>query len=248
MQVRLYVVAASHPCWAVKRALELKAIPFKRVEWPPSMHVPVQRLRFGQGTVPGLTVDDERIIGSRAIMRRLDGLVTEPRLYPVDAQARARVEEADRWGEEVFQALARRLTWWALRARPAAILSYAEDSNLPFPGFVTRALTPMIVPIEWRINDVNDETVRSDLGALPGHLDRIDGWIADGLLGGAPPNAADLQIGSSLALLRTKEDVRRAIAGRPCETLAEKWFSDFPGNVPAGTFPADWLPAPAQAA
>jgi glutathione S-transferase len=106
----------------------------------------------------------------------------------------------------------------------------------------------MIVPIEWRINDVNDETVRSDLGALPGHLDRIDGWIADGLLGGAPPNAADLQIGSSLALLRTKEDVRRAIAGRPCETLAEKWFSDFPGNVPAGTFPADWLPVPAQAA
>ena len=42
------------PCWAVKRALELKGIDYKRVEWPPTLHVPLQRLRFSQGTVPGL--------------------------------------------------------------------------------------------------------------------------------------------------------------------------------------------------
>ena len=52
MKAKLYVVAASHPCFAVKRALELKDIPYKRVEWPPTVHVPMQRLRFSQGTVP----------------------------------------------------------------------------------------------------------------------------------------------------------------------------------------------------
>ena len=63
---KLYVVAASHPCFAVKRAMELKGIPYKRVEWPPTFHVPMQRLRFGQGTVPGLRIDGEKVIGSRA--------------------------------------------------------------------------------------------------------------------------------------------------------------------------------------
>ena len=36
---------------------------------------------------------------------------------------------------------------------------------------------------------------RADIAALPGQLDRVDGWIADGLIGGDEPNAADLQIG-----------------------------------------------------
>jgi len=53
MKAKLYVVAASHPCFAVKRALEIKGIAYKRVEWPPTLHVPLQRVRFAQGTVPG---------------------------------------------------------------------------------------------------------------------------------------------------------------------------------------------------
>ena len=116
MGAKLYVVAASHPCFAVKRALELKGIPFKRVEWPPTLHVPLQRLRFSQGTVPGLVLDGERMIGSRTIMHRLDELRPEPPLYPSEPEARRMVEEADIWGEEVLQALARRMTWWTLAA------------------------------------------------------------------------------------------------------------------------------------
>jgi glutathione S-transferase len=222
--------------------MELKRIPYKRIEWPPTMHVPMQRLRFSQGTVPGLVIDGEKLIGSRAIMARLDELVPDPPLHPADADARARVEEANRWGDEVLQALSRRLTWWSVRHRPGAALSYAEDSRLPFPGFVTQGLTPVISRIEWRINHVSDESARRDLQALPGHLDQIDGWVADGRLGGDRPNAADLQIGSSIALLRTKQDLGPLIAGRPAERLATSQFAGFPGNVPAGVFPREWLP------
>ena len=50
-------------------------------------------------------------------------------------------------------------------------------------------------------NKARDESARADLAALPGQLDRIDAWIADGLLGGEQPNAADLQIGSTIRLL-----------------------------------------------
>src|SRR3712207_6899130 len=42
-----------------------------------------------------------------------------------------------------------------------------------------------------------DEAVRRDLAALPGLLDRIDGWIDDGVLGGGEPNVADYQVARS---------------------------------------------------
>ena len=52
-----------------------------------------------------------------------------------------------------------------------------------------------------RRNKATDDSARADLDALPGQLDRVDTWIADGLLGGEQPNAADLQIGSTIRLL-----------------------------------------------
>jgi glutathione S-transferase len=247
VKVKLYVVVASHPCFAVKRALELKGIEYKRVELPVTMHVPLQRLRFSQGTVPGLTIDGEKVIGSRTIMHRLDELRPEPPLYPSDPDVRARVEEADHWGDEVLQSLARRMTWWTLRANPRASISYGEDSNLPLPDFAAAGLTPLISRIEWRINDVSDEAVSRDVRELPGHLDRVDGWLGDGTVLADPPNAPALQIGASIALLNTIADVRPMLAGRPALELAQRHFSDFPGEVPEGTLPAEWLRGATQA-
>ena len=61
------------------------------------------------------------------------------------------------------------------------------------------------------------------------------------VVGGAQPNAADLQIGSGLALLLTIEDVANAFGARPPFDLARRWFPDYPGHVPAGVFPAEWF-------
>jgi glutathione S-transferase len=244
MTAKLYVVAASHPCFAVARALRLKGIAYKRVEWPPSAHVPLQRLRFGRGTVPGLVIDGERVIGSRAIMHRLDEIRPDPPLYPAEPAARRAVEEADLWGDEVLQALARRMTWWTLRRRPGAITTYGEDSNLPLPDFAAVASAPLIVRLEWRINDVSDERAKLDLEELPTHLDKVDSWIADGALGSAAsPNGAGLQIGSSIALLDTIADLRPLLEGRPCLKAARREFPDFPGEIPPGTLPPEWVRA-----
>ncbi len=242
---KLYVVHSSHPCETVKKALALKGIPYKTVELMVPTQAPLQKLRFGTGTVPGLKLDGgEKVINSRAILRKLDELVPDPPLLPDDAAARAAVLDAERWGEEVLQGLARRLVWVALARRPAAIPSFQQASKLPrMPRPVVRLLAPGVIAIERRMNDADDDAARADLGALPGHLDRIDGWIAAGVLtGGAErPNAADLQIGPSLRLLSTMADVRPLLSARPAETLATALFPDFPGDVPAGAFPPDWL-------
>jgi glutathione S-transferase len=238
MAARLYVVPSSHPCWAVKRALELKRVDYRRIEWPPPLQVPMQRLIFGRRTVPGLSVDGERVVGSRAIMRRLDELHPEPPLYPADPGARRLVEESELWGDEVLQSLARRLIWWGLGRAPGALPAYAEDSAFPLPDFAIRASAPLLWRAEWRMNDVGDARCERDLEELPGHLDLVDGWIAEGRLGGEQPNAADLQIGSSIALLNTIADLRPLLEGRVGLALALREFGGFPGHLPAGTLPA----------
>jgi glutathione S-transferase len=240
---KLYVVHSSHPSEAVKKALELKSIPYKTVE----MLIPTQalltRMRFPQRTVPALRLDGgEKVQGSRAIMRRLDELVPEPSLLPSDPAAREAVLAAEQWGDDVLQPQARRAVWAALRHGPTGIPTYQEASKLPrLPRPIVRLVAPTVIRIESSMHDAGDAVVREDMRALPGQLDRIDAWIAEGVLGGEQVNAADLQIGSSLRLLLTIGDVRPLMAGRPAEALALRVFGEFPGNVPAGALPADWF-------
>jgi glutathione S-transferase len=205
-------------------------------------------LRYGGDTVPGLRIDGERLAGSRTIMRRLDTLVPDPSLLPPlsDAVARARVLEAERWGDEVLQAVPRRLLDAAFLRLPACMESYAGDAKLPLPRALLRPALPITAKLMARRNHAEDEKAKADLTALPAQLDHIDAWIADGVLGGEQPNAADLQIGSSIRLLMTLGDVRPLIEGRPALRLTG-WFEPQAGEVPAGTLPAQWLPAPAAA-
>lgn len=240
MPAKLYVVHGSHPCEAVKRALDLKGIPYKIVEFPPPFHVPFQRLRFGARTVPGIRFEDgEKLSGSSAILRRLDEMVPEPALF-----GDARTREAEAWGESVLQPIARRLLWGAFQRDHGAMHGYQAGGKLPpLPKPVVAALAPLIIRAEGRMNEVSDAAVRVDLQALPGHLDRVDELVAEGVIGGETPNAADLQIASTLRLIMTLGDVAPFFGDRPAAELARRLFPGQAGAVAAGTFPAEWLPA-----
>jgi glutathione S-transferase len=237
MEGRLYVVHGSHPCETVKRAMEMKGIPYKLVELPPPLHAPIQRLLFGERTVPALRLNGEKLSGSRRILRRLEELRPDPPLFPADAGARARQDEAESWGDEVFQPIARRLLWHAMRRNPGAMVSYSEHAKVPLPAPMIRMSAPLIARGAGRLNNVSDEAVRADYDALPGYLDKVDGWIEAGVLGGDQPNAADLQIATTLRLLMTLEDLRPLIEDRPAGQLALRLFPQVDGRMPAGAYP-----------
>ncbi len=116
-----------------------------------------------------------------------------------------------------------------------------RDAKLPLPGPLMRPAAPLTARLMALMNGARDEAVRADLAALPSQLERIDGWIADGLIGGEQPNAADLQIGSTIRLLMTIADVRPLIDGHPAAALAD-FLPPVVGGVPAGVLPASWLP------
>jgi glutathione S-transferase len=246
VNVKLYTLPGSHPCAAVEVALKSKGIDYRRVDLLPMSQMLVGPLRYGGYTVPGMRVGSERLIGSRAIMRRLDELVSEPSLLPSDEDARQRVLEAERWGDEDFQDIPRKIIDVAFLRDPGAMLSYAGDAKLPLPRSMLRPALPLTARLMAVRNKAREETVRTALASLPGKLEKIDGWISDGILGGERPNAADLQIGSTVRLLLSIGDVAPLIRGRPAAAL-ERYFPPMVGEVPVGTLPAQWLPVSAAA-
>jgi glutathione S-transferase len=244
VELKLYVIPGSHPCATVEAALELKGLAYERVDLLPGASQLLQRARFGRRTVPGLIVDGYKVSGSRLILRTLDGLRPEPRLYPTEPERLAAVEEAERWGDSELQSTARWTIAYALSRRPEVGDSYIEGANLPrLPAPLSAQATRAVFTTELRILAGGPSGTERYLGELPAQLDHVDKLIADGVLGGDPPNAADLQIGASLRLLLTLEDLREPIDARPCGQLARRLFPEYPGETPAGTLPADWIPA-----
>jgi glutathione S-transferase len=246
----LYVIPASHPSRTAAMMLDRKGIDYKRVDLMPVISKAALRaLRFPGITVPALKLDGQRVQGSRDIARALDRIQPEPPLLPADPELRAEVEQAERWGDEVLQSVARRILWNGMRRDRSPLLSYSAGARLGIPiGLAVKTAAP-IVDLSARFNDATDENVREDLAALPGVLNRVDDWIAAGVLGGEPPNAADLQVATSLRLLMTLDDLRPAIEARPAGRLALRIDPDYAGRMPP-VLPAEWLeplaaPAPA---
>jgi len=242
MKARLYGLPGSHPTMAVRGMLELKGVEFRRVDLVPFLsRVIVRRgMRLPQNTVPVLAIDGRRVQGSREIARELDRLRPEPPLFPADPERRLAVDEAERWGEEELQHPIRQLSLWAMRANRAPIHSYMGSTVMGVPAAIGARLAPAFIARGVRLNEATDEAVRENLAALDSALGRIDGWIADGVLDGEELNAADFQVGASVRLLLTFQDLRPLIEGRPACHLARRAVPDYRGDAPP-VFPPAWL-------
>lgn len=240
MAARLYAIPGSHPAYAAELMLRHKRIAYERTDLPQWLHRGMLRLlRFRRATVPALVLEDgRRVQTTRRIARALDQIRPDPALVPHDR--RAEVEAAEAWADGEFQQLARRMTYWALLRDPDAVESYLEGSRLVFPRPLVMPAAPLIIRILARDHDSSDAAIRQDLADLPRTLDRVDGWIADGLLGGEAPNVADFQVATTVALLRSHDALRPAIDARPAGALAQRLAPGYAGRTTA-EYPADWL-------
>jgi glutathione S-transferase len=241
MNVRLFVIPASHPSITAQLMLDRKGIPYKRTDLLPAVSKVVLRAAGFPGvTVPALRIDGSKVQGSRPIARELDRRVPDPPLFPADPAARARVEEAEEFGDEQLQHPIRQLLWWGFKHDKEPMRSYSEGARIGVPiGLAMKTAAPVIA-ISARINEASDENAQAALRALPALLDRVDAYIAGGTIGGPEPNAADFQIATSVGLAMTMADLRPAIEGRPAGALAARIVPDYPGHTPP-IFPAAWL-------
>jgi glutathione S-transferase len=238
--ITLHVLPPSPPCRTVEAALQLKGLPYERVDLVAGPHVEQMAAIYGpeRTTVPGILVDGEPVHGSVAILERLEELQPEPALYP--APIAEAVHEAERWGDAGgLQDLARRLPWGALHFRPESLGSFGGAGQLDAAG---TDYAIKVVRATWKYHGLTAQILFDGLQSLPEMLDRIDALAADGTIGTPHVTAADLQIGSSLRVLLVVEDLHPLIVGRPGEEIARRLFPDYPGLVPAGALPAGWVP------
>jgi glutathione S-transferase len=222
-QAKLYVILGSHACRTGMLMLEHKGIPYRTVTIPTGTQRLMPVLRFPHGTVPALVIDGRRVQKNRKIARALDELQPEPLLFPHDEPLRAKVEEAERWGDEVFQMAARRTVLAAALHGPEMLIDRGDRGRLG-PLLWRRARTRLIGAraVGRMVFNVNPRTENELLATLPGLLDRIDAWIEDGVLNGEQLHAADYIVAPSVALLMYRRDLRPEIERRPAAALADR--------------------------
>ena len=234
----LHVLPPSHPCRTVEAALALKGLEYEKVALAPGTHNEEIEAIYGEGkrTVPGMLFDGEPVHGSREILARLEELEAEPPLFPEPIAEQVR--EAERWGDEELQDLGRRLPWGVLYFRPEALGTFGGGEPLDPAGtdFAMR-----YVRSTWKYHGITCERLAADLAGLPEKIAHIEQLAADGIIGG-DPNAADLQIGATIRVLLTIEDLMPLLSGTAAERIAIECIGDYPGTVPAGAFPAGWVP------
>jgi glutathione S-transferase len=182
-------------------------------------------LRIGDhlGTVPALAVGEERISTNRGIARFLDDRHPEPPLFPADPEQRAAVEEAERWANEALQMDARRIVAGAMLRDPSGFSRSMADGRMGYLLYRHALMRRLIVPkILRQIFAAGPTTERQLLDELPMMLDRIDAWIAQGVLGGPQLNAADFMVAPSLALILYRPDVLPLFEDRPALELVDR--------------------------
>jgi glutathione S-transferase len=238
MEAKLYVILGSHACRTGMLLLEHKGIDYQRVELPTGLHPVALRLAGFSGnrealrdidgerpqmlaaadragTVPSLCIDGVRVKTNRAIARHLDEIQPEPPLFPADPARRAAVEEAERWGDEELQMVARRLGLACVRdadhGRLGPLLYHHATVRRASIAFIRRFVFTTGSDAEARLRT-----------RLPSMLDRVDAWIADGTLNGERLYAADYVIAPSLALLWYADDLRPQLADRPLTALLDR--------------------------
>jgi glutathione S-transferase len=241
MKVRLFSMPGSHAATTGQLLFEHKGINYKRTDLLPVVSwVVLKALRFPDVTVPAARIDGERVQGTRTIARELERRKPEPPLFPADAQRRRAVEEAERFGDEELQQRVREIFLWSARKDSSGLVSYLQGAKIGMPHRVAASTAGPFIALDARSRGATDANVRQAIAAFPEMLQRIDDWIEEGILGGEPPNAADLQIAPSLRLAMSLDDLRPAIEGRPAGRLATQIVRHFPGRTPA-VLPREWL-------
>ena len=122
-----------------------------------------------------------------------------------------------------------------------------RDGELPrrqllgIPADVVKRALPVIRPGVALQMRTPDETARACLEALPAQLDRVDALLAEGVIGGERPNAADFQIAPCVRLMLCFDQLRPHIDARPAGRHARALVPDYPGRFKA-VIPGEWMP------
>ena len=240
MRAKLVGTVGSHPVITAELMLRFKGVEFTRVDLPNMTHKLILPLmRYRGSTVPVMTFEGHRISGTMKIARALEHFVPEPPLFP--EADRVAIEAAEAWADSELQDGVRQLARYTTGKDPEAMASFIDGPLLGLPENVVRKILPVLRPGVLLQMRTAEETARRSLDALPAQLDRVDALLAEGVIGGARPNAADFQVAPSVRLMLCFDQLREHIDARPAGRHARALVPEYSGRF-REVLPAEWLP------
>lgn len=203
MDVCLHQFLYSHFNEKARWALAYKRVPHRRQSYLPGPHIPKLRRLSGQTQTPVLTLDDEVVAGSAAIIDRLERDHPEPALYPSDPALRAEALALQtRFDTTVGPAT--RTALFSVLVDEGGYLTrmFARDASTP-ARLAYRATFPLARRLIARANGVTDpDNVTRAFEITRQTLDEVaDRTTATGYLCGSAFSVADLTAAALLAPL-----------------------------------------------
>jgi glutathione S-transferase len=224
--------------WQVSNQCSFLGIRWTENKWHQPPYLVPQSRRIASNPVDlcssaGRPANGDRISTNYGIARFLDERHPEPPLFPADPARRAAVEEAERWANDTLQMAARRIPGAALVRDPATLTRSSGDGRMGYLLYkrelMRRLIVPRIIGGIFATSPAADGELLAELSVL---FDRVDGWIADGVIGGEHLNAADFLVAPSLALILYRPDVMPMFEGRPALELVDRLLPE-PARTPS---------------
>jgi glutathione S-transferase len=125
--MKLIQIPYSHNCVKVRRALELKGLPFETEDIAPAERKSVLA-QSGQRRVPVLIDGGRAVVESTAILLYLEERYPEKALLPREPSLRAECLLLEDWADAAFMDLTRRIAYWQILKTPGRL------EGLFFPG------------------------------------------------------------------------------------------------------------------
>ena len=186
-----------------------------------------------------MTIDGKRVSRDDEDRPRAGGAACPSRR----CSATSSIESAEAWADSVLQDGVRQLARYAI--------GQDEESMATLPARAAARASRRrrrearrcrsCGPVVSRQMRPKPGTAEACLAALPGQLDRVDALLAEGVIGGERPNAADFQIAPSVRLMLNFDQLREHVDARPAGRHARgarpRLSRPLPGSVPGGMAP-----------
>jgi glutathione S-transferase len=221
VEAKLYGFQGAPPSFSAELMLRHKGIRYRRVNliwFRAGKTLPAKG--FPGRTAPALVLDGRRVQTNRAIARALDEVIPDPPLLPDDPSERWDVEAVETFGDEVLQHATRRMFLWSSTHDPDSVTPHPAIGRMPFPRNAWVRKRVMRRPFEHY--GITEAVVREDFKALRAWLDKLDAFVADGVLNAPELTAADFEIAPLIAALLGIADLGAEVGRHPVVALVDR--------------------------
>lgn len=210
----LYQFEISPFCDKVRRILNVKRVPYRIEEVPPSKTLSVVRKKNPAGKLPFVVDDGRTVADSTDIAWYLDERYPEPKLIPDDPRERALCHVLEDWADES-------LYFYEMRLR--FTLPHNARRFIPelvkYEGALVQKIAPLAMPLVLKRTVANQGVGKKPLDVVLRDVERQADAIA-GLLGegewlvGNRLTIADVSVFAQLFCIRASDEGGRIVAAR----------------------------------